>query len=327
MASLKQALLQLDGYTTTHALDQPCDSPTFRTPYANSEWSTFFAEVSKGLDTTSSPRDYPGISSADFNKTIDHTLLKVEAKGEQIDELCSEARTAVFATVCVRPGFVARAVSNLKGSDVLVASVVGFHEGTYDLEEKMRDSKQSLDAGAHELDIVLNYPALQKGDYSAIFNELATLRLQAPPPVLLKLIFESSQLTDAQITAACTLAAAAEFDYVKTSTGFKGHGATVGHVQLMAACCDKLAAVVEKEDASGKRKMKVKASGGVRTLDDAIKMLQAGASRLGTSAGVWIAKEAGERAEEVGKNGNALAPPDDNTSGRPGLQTRLYTDY
>ena len=142
------------------------------------------------------------------------------------------------------------------------------------------------------------------------------MRLQAPHPILLKLILETSELNDAQIIAACTLAAAANFDFVKTSTGFHGYGAKPDHVRLMAACCERLAV-------GGRSKMGVKASGGIRTIEDALTMLEAGASRLGTSAGVWIAKEGKNKIER------SVSPPDaESMDGeRPGLTTRLFTDY
>lgn len=179
-----------------------------------------------------------------------------------------------------------------------------------------RETKQSLEAGANELDVVVNYPQLQVGDYESIHKELATLRTQADHPIVLKLILETSQLNRSQIVAGCVMAASANFDFVKTSTGFNGQGATEDNVRLMAACCEKLAA-------GGGKKMQVKASGGIRTLDDALKMLEAGASRLGTSAGVWIAKEARESVAR------SLSSPSsaESKNERPGLSTRLYTDY
>lgn len=162
---------------------------------------------------------------------------------------------------------------------------------------------------------MLNWPLLRQRDYSSIYNELATLRAQAPHPALIKLILETSQLTQSEIVAACTIAAAANVDFVKTSTGFLGQGATVRNVRLMAACCDVLAV--------RGRKMLVKASGGIRTLEDAVSMLEAGASRLGTSGGVWIVKEAREMVER------SRSPPmrDGGEGERPGLTTRLFTDY
>lgn len=183
-----------------------------------------------------------------------------------------------------------------------------------------RETKLSLQSGALELDVVLNYPHLQSGAYATIYKELATLRLQAPHPVCLKLILETSQLDDYQIIAACVMAAAANFDFVKTSTGFNGPGATVRHVRLMAACCEHLYALSGRTDGG---KMLVKASGGIRTLADAVTMLEAGASRLGTSGGVWIAREAKEVLER------SVSPPSVEAmkAERPGMTTRLFTDY
>lgn len=204
-------------------------------------------------------------------------------------------------------------MADLKGSDIRVASVVGFHEGTHDLSTKVQELRTSLEHGVLELDVVINWPELKAKQYASIYNELATLRTQAAHPVLLKLILETSQLDRHQIVAGCVLAGAAQFDFVKTSTGFNGPGASVENVRLMAACCEKLAA----KDKDGKlRQMRVKASGGIRTLDDAVKMLEAGASRLGTSGGVWIAKEA-KQAADGGES----------TGERPGMTTRLFTDY
>lgn len=186
--------------------------------------------------------------------------------------------------------------------------------------------KQALSSGAEELDLVINYPELQSGEYASIYQELASIRWQAPPPTLLKLILETSQLTNSEIIAGCTLAAAANFDFVKTSTGFNGHGATVDHVRLMAACCEKLAPAAH-DAKDGLRKMQVKASGGIRTLEDAVAMLEAGASRLGTSAGVWIAKEARESVERSLNSPPGSVVEEKGGAQRPGLQTRLFTDY
>lgn len=205
-------------------------------------------------------------------------------------------------------------MADLKGSDIRVASVIGFHEGTHDLSTKVQELRDSLEHGALELDVVINWPELKAKKYSSVYNELATLRTQAPHPVLLKLILETSQLDRREIIAGCVLAAAAHFDFVKTSTGFNGPGASVENVRLMATCCEKLA--IEHKDGT-LRQMCVKASGGIRTLDDAVKMLEAGASRLGTSGGVWIAKEAKQQAAGGGESNGE----------RPGMTTRLFTDY
>lgn len=245
-------------------------------------------------------------------------------------------------------------MSNLKGSDVLVACVVGFHEGTQDTYSKCREARAAVAAGAAELDVVLNHSLLTKHnrrepvalssrdsaidsitaantaknaaatatteaeipDYSAIYRELATIRSLCPTTTL-KLILETSQLTPAQILAASHLAAAASFDFIKTSTGFNGPGATLPNVQLMVGAAEHLAA-----KGIGKRQMEVKASGGVRELDTAVKMLEAGATRLGTSSGLWIMQEARAKVGQE-KVAAGLAASEDR---RPSPVTRLYTD-
>lgn len=160
-------------------------------------------------------------------------------------------------------------------------------------------------------------------DYSYLYKELASIRSLCPSPVVLKLIFETSQLTSHQILAAAHLAAAANFDFIKTSTGFNGPGATLPHVQLMVAASEYLSTKTRSNNGSpvrgGGKKMEVKASGGIRGLEDARKMLEVGATRLGTSSGVWIMQEGRQviEAEAKGKNGET----------RPGGGvTRLYTD-
>jgi len=175
----------------------------------------------------------------------------------------------------------------------------------------------ALTAGAHELDVVVNWPLLKQQEYSEIYHELALIRSMAPQPTILKLIFETSQLGSRDIVAACTIASAANFDFVKTSTGFLGHGAKVEHVRLMRAACDHLA-----DKRTDGHRMKVKASGGVRTVEDATTMLKAGASRLGTSGGVWIVKESKDK--EVRRSSPVHRERSDS---RPTMSTRLFTDY
>lgn len=154
-------------------------------------------------------------------------------------------------------------------------------------------------------------------DYSAIYRELASLRALCRAPTVLKLILETSQLSPAQILAAAHLAAAANFDFIKTSTGFNGPGATLPNVRLMVTAVEYLSNATDGSPArGGGRKMEVKASGGIRGLEDARKMLEAGATRLGTSSGVWIMQD-GRRVVEEGKEGDAV--------GRPEV-SRLYTD-
>lgn len=260
-------------------------------------------------------------------------------------------RTNRHQSVCVRLNWVQRCVANLKGSTVVVAAVVGFHEGTQDTYSKLREARACVVAGASELDLVLNHSLLTKHnspeparvirshdsaidsitaantaansgsttgseveeipDYSAIYRELASIRSLCPSPVVIKLILETSQLTPKQILAASHLAAAANLDFIKTSTGFNGPGASLENVQLMVGAAEYL-----HKTGVSKRQMEVKASGGVRSLETAVQMLEAGATRLGTSSGLWIMQQAREKIE-LAKSGKS----DD----RPGA-TRLYTD-
>lgn len=218
-------------------------------------------------------------------------------------------------------------------SCLLLSLLISIATRTHSLTSlpRNRDTNLSLQSGASELDTVMNATHLLQGSYSAIYTELAGLRAAAPN-ALLKVIFETSRLTPDQITAACVLSAAASVDYVKTSTGFlaaddcivgpngerKPTGATKEDVQLMKACCEYLGSEESALGGASKRKMKVKASGGVRTLKDAVNMIEAGADRLGSSGGVWIAKE-GEAAKE-GKGGLDGERP-------KGVETRMFSDY
>jgi deoxyribose-phosphate aldolase len=329
--------------------------------YTNEEWAAQIKETEGGVmsEVDSGKRAskmYEGPKMRNGKEalkqlalTIDHTVLKLDANAKAIDELCSEARTEEFKSVCVRLNWVQRCVSNLKGSNVVVACVVGFHEGTQDTYSKLREARAAVAAGAAELDVVLNHQILTKHnkpatpehivsskdsaidsitaantaknarsqhedeipDYSAIYRELASIRSLCPHPVVLKLILETSQLNSQQILAASHLAAAANFDFIKTSTGFNGPGATLPHVQLMVGAAEYLA-----KQGIGQQKMQVKASGGVRSLETAIKMLEAGATRLGTSSGLWIMQEARTKVGEEKEREQGGRPP----------QTRMYTD-
>ncbi|WPH01712.1 Hypothetical protein R9X50_00456400 [Acrodontium crateriforme] len=266
--------------------------------YTTDEWEALIHKTATTLVVSENEYECPPIGTRDFGKTIDHTLLKVEATSVQIDGICEEAKEGEFASVCVRVNYVKQCVANLKETDVKVACVIGFHEGTYDLAYKLNETKEAISSGAHELDIVLNVPDLLAKNYPTIFTELNTLRAAAPAPTILKLILETSQLNRDQIIAGAVLAHLAGFDFIKTSTGFNGQGATEENVRLMKACC-------ESTVLPDRRRMKVKASGGVRSLGDAVRMLKAGAERLGTSAGVAITRE-GKAAAAAG-SGEAVS--------------------
>ena len=210
----------------------------------------------------------------ELNKYIDHTLLKPEATEEQILKLCDEALEYEFYSVCVNSCHVPLAVDKLSGSDVKVAAVVGFPLGAMSTSSKVFEAREAVEAGASEIDMVINIGALKEGRYEYVLHEIAALVDVCP---CLKVIIETCLLTDEEIVKACELAAAAGADFVKTSTGFSTGGATAEAVSLMRNTVGD--------------KAKIKASGGIRTLADAKKFIELGADRLGCSAGVQIMKE------------------------------------
>lgn len=216
-------------------------------------------------------------SAEDYAKTIDHTLLKTDATEAQIDALCDEARSYDFASVCVRLQWVQRAVQDLKGSPVRVACVVGFHEGTQATSDKVSEAANAVKDGALELDMVLNWQQLKADQFDEVYEDIVAVRQAAPSQVALKVILETSQLSRSQIIAGCVITEAAGAQFVKTSTGFCGQGATVDNVRLMKAVV-------------GSR-LEVKASGGIKTSKDCGAMLEAGASRIGASSGKQIVDE------------------------------------
>lgn len=208
----------------------------------------------------------------------------------------------------MRPNWTSLCSQLLQDTPISVATVIAFPEGTQDLSTSLLELRSSLPS-ISEADIVLSRPHLLQKSYTTLYNALTSLRQQSPPPsgITLKLILETSALSSPQIIASSTLAAAAGFDYIKTSTGYFGHGATIPHVRLMSAACEVLAQKKwrEKFGHAGRReKILVKASGGIRTLGDARGMVSAGARRLGTSAGVRIAEEVkGGSKEGMGRDG------------------------
>lgn len=223
-----------------------------------------------------------------LNKYFDHTLLKPEATCQQIEKLCDEALKYDFYSVCVNSCYVPPACERLADSDVKVAAVVGFPLGAMSTGAKVYEAREAVDAGAAEIDMVINVGALKEGRYDYVRNEIAALvdvchgyPITYGEPscdgALLKVILETCLLTDDEIVKACQLAVEAGADFVKTSTGFSTGGATKEAVVLM-------------REAVGE-KAKIKASGGIRTLSDALKFIELGADRLGCSAGVKIMDE------------------------------------
>ena len=206
-------------------------------------------------------------------KYIYHTILKPIAQRKDIEKLCNEAKEYDFASVCVNPCWVSYASKLLKGSNVKVCTVIGFPLGANDSAVKAFEAKRAIEQGASEVDMVINIGALKAGEYDIVKQDIQAVR-QASAGKVLKVIIETSYLTDEEKQKVCKICADVGADFVKTSTGFSEGGATAKDVALMAA-------------AAGD-KVKVKASGGIRSREDALKMIEAGASRLGTSSGIKI---------------------------------------
>lgn len=209
----------------------------------------------------------------DRAQLIDHTLLKPIATKSDIARLCEEARQYHFCSVCVNPFWVAFAKEQLKGSGVKVCTVIGFPLGANTTAVKTFETQDAIKNGADEIDMVINNGALKAGDEETVLADIRAVR-QACLGHTLKVIIETSQLTDDEKVKACELCAKADADFVKTSTGFIGGGATPEDVALMRK--------------SIPVHMEVKASGGVRSREDFDKMTQAGATRIGASSGVKI---------------------------------------
>ncbi|MCI6090606.1 MAG: deoxyribose-phosphate aldolase [Solobacterium sp.] len=216
----------------------------------------------------------------ELNKYIDHTLLKPEATKEQITKLCEEARQYDFASVCVNTCYVPLAKQLLAGSDVKVCCVVGFPLGAMDTVSKAFEAKTAVENGAQEVDMVINIGALKDKDYDYVTKDIAAV-VEASKPAIVKVIIEACLLTDEEKVEACKCSMNAKAEFVKTSTGFSTHGATPEDVALMKKTVGDVC--------------KVKAAGGVRSYDDAMKMIEAGADRLGCSAGIKVMEEAKAR--------------------------------
>lgn len=211
-----------------------------------------------------------------LNKMIDHTLLKPEATKEMIENLCREAKEFDFKSVCVNPYWVSTAYEELRDSDVLVCTVVGFPLGATTKETKFFETDFAVQEGADEIDMVINVGALKYKQYDVVLEDIKSV-VQAANGRTVKVIIETCLLTDEEKVKACELSKEAGANFVKTSTGFSTAGANVEDVELMRSIVG---------DA-----LEVKASGGIRDLDTALKMIEAGATRLGVSAGVQIMKE------------------------------------
>ncbi|MBH47262.1 MAG: deoxyribose-phosphate aldolase [Halobacteriovorax sp.] len=205
--------------------------------------------------------------------TIDHTLLKPEATAEQIKTLCSEAVKFNFKTVCINPQYIPLAKSLLDGTAVEICTVVGFPLGAMTSESKAFETSDAITKGAHEIDMVIAIGKLKSGELDYVEQDIAAV-VQAARKQTVKVILETALLSADEIASACKLATKAGAHFVKTSTGFSSRGASLADIEIMKANISK--------------DVKIKASGGIRSKEDALAYLKAGVSRLGTSSGVAI---------------------------------------
>lgn len=211
-----------------------------------------------------------------INKLIDHTALKPNTNKESILKLIAEAKTYDFASVCVNPCWVALAHQELKNTDVKVCTVIGFPLGANTTEVKVFETKDAIEKGAQEIDMVINIAMLKDKEYDYVENEIHQIVEAAKDKAIVKVIIETCLLTDEEKIKACELSQKAGADFVKTSTGFSTGGATVHDIALMRKTVG--------------AEMGVKASGGVHTHEEVLAMVEAGATRIGASAGVKLLK-------------------------------------
>lgn len=216
------------------------------------------------------------MNKQELAKFIDHTLLKATASVAEITKLCEEAKEYQFAAVCVNPSYVRFCSDLLKGSEVKVATVIGFPLGANTSLVKAFETENAVKEGAKEVDMVINIGALKSGDHNLVLKDIKAV-VEAAGSALTKVIIETCYLTEEEKKIASLLAKEAGAHFVKTSTGFGTSGATVEDVKFIRS-------VVGPD-------IKIKASGGIRTFDDALKMIEAGANRLGTSSGVKIMED------------------------------------
>lgn len=214
------------------------------------------------------------ILPSELAKYIDHTLLKPEATGDDIDKLCSEAKEYGFCSVCVNTTWAERCAKNLSGTDVKICVVVGFPLGAMNSRSKHFEARHAIEDGANEIDMVMNIGALKSRDLKLVKEDVQWVLRACGQRAILKVIIETALLTDEEIVLACQISKDAGADFVKTSTGFSTAGATPAHVALMRKTVG--------------ANTGVKAAGGVRTFEDAVAMIEAGATRLGTSGGIKI---------------------------------------
>jgi deoxyribose-phosphate aldolase len=236
---------------------------------------TVLKEIERGSEHIAETGKNP--SPDEIAKAIDHTLLKSEATIEEITQLCKEAEKYSFASVCVNPFWVPISHKLLEQTSVKVCTVVGFPLGANTPELKAFETRQAVEAGAEEIDMVMNIGGLKSGQYELVEKDIRGV-VRAAGGKIVKVIFENCLLTEEEKVKACIISKRAGAHFVKTSTGFNKSGATVKDVVLMRKIVGP--------------NMGVKAAGGIRTYEDICNMLRSGANRIGTSAGVAIISEA-----------------------------------
>ncbi len=212
-----------------------------------------------------------------LNKLIDHTLLKADATSAQIKQLCQEAKDYDFKSVCVNPAFVPQATELLKGSDVEVCTVIGFPLGANTTATKVFEAKNAIANGATEVDMVINISQAKDGQWEAVEEEIKQIAEAVKGKAILKVIVETALITDEEIKNATEATVNAGADFVKTSTGFSTRGASLNDVQIMNTVTQ--------------GRIGIKASGGVSNRQDALNMVEAGATRIGASKGIQIVSE------------------------------------
>lgn len=220
-------------------------------------------------------------SPASLSKYVDHTLLKPEASIEDVHKVCDEAKRYNFASVCVNPNYIQFVAEQLSGSSVVPCVVIGFPLGATTPEVKAAETAAVIALGAKEVDMVINIGAIKSANWALVKRDIETVVSTAKGKALVKVIIETCLLTDEEKVKACTVAKLAGADFVKTSTGFSTGGATVEDIRLMRQTVGPV--------------MGVKASGGVRDYNSAVAMIQAGATRLGTSSGVKIVSDEAQK--------------------------------
>lgn len=228
----------------------------------------------KPMQTNASDLPTPFISQSELAALIDHTLLKPEAVKIQFDQLCEEAIKYRFKSVCVNSGWVPYVAKKLRGSGILICSVIGFPLGEMDSRSKAFEARSAIESGANELDMVINVGALKSKDLKFVEEDIRAIKRACRSNTILKVIIETGLLTEEEKVLACEISKKAGADFVKTCTGFSGHGATVQDIALMRRVVGP--------------KMGVKASGGIKDYKQAVDLIKAGATRLGCGSSIAV---------------------------------------